>query len=277
MTKKSNGNKRSALMGWVFVFWMVFISIIQFTGILLSFFIIIVPLMILVFLGMNLYWIIKRNELLKKYLKNKPEAQNQFFILLIVCSSKVLAADGKIDKAEIQMVKNFFTLNFGFGSKELLWVEETLQNELKYNRPVASLAVEINKFMDYPSKLALMDFLFRVAASDSTINEQEKVVLNEFSVAIGISAVDQSFLKARYGSSRAGGYSSASSGKGRDHYLRILGLAEGVKQADIKSAYRQLAKKFHPDVVAHLGDEVRLASEKRMKEILEAYEFLKDT
>ncbi|MEI7999139.1 MAG: DnaJ domain-containing protein, partial [Candidatus Omnitrophota bacterium] len=67
------------------------------------------------------------------------------------------------------------------------------------------------------------------------------------------------------------------SGKGRDHYLRILGLAEGVKQAEIKSAYRQLAKKFHPDVVAHLGDEVRLASEKRMKEILEAYEFLKDT
>lgn len=271
-------NNRASYFWWVFVFWLVFVSAIRLTGLVLSFFIILVPLIILSSLIFNLYWIIKRNEMIKKFLKDKPEEQNRFFILLIVCSSKVLAADGKIDTAEIQMVKNFFMMNFGFGSKSLLWVEETLQNELKYNRPVASLAVEINKFMDYPSKLALMDFLFRLAASDSAINEQEKIVLNEFSMAIGISAVDQSFLRARYvsGSSRAG-FSSASSGKGREHYLRILGLVEGVKQAEIKSAYRQLAKKFHPDVVAHLGDEVRLASEKRMKEILEAYEFLKDT
>ncbi len=273
--KRNNG---ITTFWWVFVFWMVLITFIRLTGFFLSFLITLIPIFIIIFLFMNLYWIVKRNELIKKYSKDHSEAHNRFFILLIVCSAKVLSADGNVAKAEIQMIKNFFLMNFGFTGKSLQWVQETLQEELKYNRPVISISGEINKVLDYSTKLALMDFLFRLAASDSTINEKEKVVLNEFAATIGITAVDQSFLRARYytGSSRYG-FSAPSQGKGREHYLRILGLTEGVKSEDIKSAYRQLAKKFHPDVVAHLGDEVRLASEKRMKEITEAYEFLKET
>lgn len=244
------------------------------------FFISLMPVLIIVFMAMNLYWIIKRNAIVKKYIKGHSEAHNKFFILLLVCSAKVLAADGKIDKAEIQMVKNFFTMNFGFRGKSLLWAEETLMAELKYNRPVSVLAVEMNRALDYPTKLALMDFMFRLAGSDSAINEQEKRVLDEFISFIGINPNDQAFLRARYysGSSRySSGFSSnRTGGKGREHYLRILGLAEGVTQTDIKSAHRQLTKKFHPDVVAHLGNDVRIASEKRMKEIQEAYEYLKD-
>ena len=57
--------------------------------------------------------------------------------------------------------------------------------------------------------------------------------------------------------------------------LAVLGLYEGAKPAEIKKAYRELAGKYHPDRVAHLGPElVELTSEK-LKQINAANDFLK--
>jgi molecular chaperone DnaJ len=55
-----------------------------------------------------------------------------------------------------------------------------------------------------------------------------------------------------------------------DLYI-VLGLAHGAKEADIKRAYRRLARRFHPDI--NPGD--RLA-EARFRQILDAYETLMD-
>lgn len=54
-------------------------------------------------------------------------------------------------------------------------------------------------------------------------------------------------------------------------YYRILGVGEKAGPAEIKKAYRGLAKRYHPD--AHPGDK---AAEDRFKEISEAYEVLSD-
>ena len=72
---------------------------------------------------------------------------------------------------------------------------------------------------------------------------------------------------------RANGRSSFNSNKdagqfsdGHDPY-RILGLENGATQEEIKSAYRQLAGKYHPDKLEHLGDEFKELAEKRFKEM----------
>jgi DnaJ-domain-containing protein 1 len=54
----------------------------------------------------------------------------------------------------------------------------------------------------------------------------------------------------------------------------ILGLKSNASQADIKQAYRELANKYHPDKVLHLGEEFRELAEKRFKEIQQAYQYL---
>ena len=53
-------------------------------------------------------------------------------------------------------------------------------------------------------------------------------------------------------------------------YYQIMGLARDASQADIKRAYRQLARKYHPDVSKEPN------AEERFKEMQEAYEVLKD-
>lgn len=54
-------------------------------------------------------------------------------------------------------------------------------------------------------------------------------------------------------------------------YYKILGLPEQSTEEEIKSAYRKLAKQYHPDVVR--GDQEK---EARMYEIQEAYHCLGD-
>lgn len=56
----------------------------------------------------------------------------------------------------------------------------------------------------------------------------------------------------------------------RDPYA-VLNVPKDASQEDIKKAYRELANKYHPDKVHHLGDEFRELAEKRFKEIEEAY------
>ena len=54
----------------------------------------------------------------------------------------------------------------------------------------------------------------------------------------------------------------------------ILGISRDATPAEIKSAYKELAGKYHPDKVLHLGDEFRILAERRFKEIQDAYEQL---
>jgi len=53
-------------------------------------------------------------------------------------------------------------------------------------------------------------------------------------------------------------------------YYKTLGVERNASEADIKKAYRRLARKYHPDVSKETN------AEQRFKEIGEAYEVLKD-
>jgi len=53
-----------------------------------------------------------------------------------------------------------------------------------------------------------------------------------------------------------------------NHYLEALGLGPGVSEADIKRAYRRLAKQYHPDINQDPD------AQRRFVEITEAYNFL---
>ena len=55
----------------------------------------------------------------------------------------------------------------------------------------------------------------------------------------------------------------------RDYY-EVLGLTKGASDAEIKSAYRKLAKKYHPDLNKEPG------AEEKFKEVQEAYDVLGD-
>ena len=84
---------------------------------------------------------------------------------------------------------------------------------------------------------------------------------------------------------RTGNYSGQSRSNSKDQFsedfaerewdpYRILGIARSASIEEIKHAYRELASKYHPDKLEHLGDEFKVLAETRFKDIQQAYQEL---
>lgn len=57
---------------------------------------------------------------------------------------------------------------------------------------------------------------------------------------------------------------------------KVLGVEKTATADEIKSAYRKLAKKYHPDMYTTASDAEKKKAEEKFKEINHAYEVLSD-
>jgi DnaJ like chaperone protein len=71
------------------------------------------------------------------------------------------------------------------------------------------------------------------------------------------------------------GASGSRKGVGRNDPYDVLGIGRSASSSEIKGAYKRLANRYHPDKVAHLGEEFQKLAEERFKEIQEAYQELR--
>ena len=115
--------------------------------------------------------------------------------------------------------------------------------------------------------------IYQVLYSNETVSHEELQLAENIGNYLGISAYDQRSIAARY---KAGFRAAGQTGEvAEEKHYAILGLAPGADFAEIKAAYRKLSMQYHPDKVGHLGDEFKKVAEEKMKEINNAYEYLK--
>ena len=188
------------------------------------------------------------------------EEKRDFNVTLLVLSAAVMKADGNVKRSELDYVKRFFLQNFGQERAEnyIKMLREILQKE--YN--IYEVSQQVGHYMDYSTRLQLLHYLFGIADSDGVISSEELVVINTISDYMGISNSDFLSVKAMFI-------------KETDSAYKILGIAPSATDDEVKRAYREMAKKNHPDLVSNLGDEVRQAAEKKFQDINAAYETIK--
>jgi len=194
-----------------------------------------------------------------KFMGENPRQQD-FSASLLVLSAAVMKADGTVKKSELDYVKRFFFSNFGQEQAEKYIL--TLREILKQDIQIADVSQQIGRYMGYSSKLQLLHYLFGIASADGQVHETEVDVIQTIARYMGISMPDFDSIKAMFV-------------KQVDDAYTILGIEPSASDEEVKKAYREMAKKNHPDKVAYLGDDVRKAAEKKFQEINDAYDKIK--
>lgn len=187
------------------------------------------------------------------HLFGKPEVEKErilFTTNLVVLLTLVAKADDHISSVEARTIAGFFKTQMMFGEAELAAVRKIMKETLRANPPAEQVAADFAMISSYQERLAFLRLLWMVAAADSHIDRREKQVINRIAVAFRIEAADQRIISAEF------------IGGGKDYYS-TLGLTPDATDREIKAAYRRMAREYHPDKVAHLGEEYeRMATEK---------------
>ncbi len=191
-----------------------------------------------------------------------------FNFILVSLTAAVMRSDGRTTRSELDYVRNFFVRQFGVAKarQDLLMLREALKNEI----PLERICYSAKDKITYHTKLQLLHYLFGIAHADGSLSNPEQSVLYKISVYLEITQNDYKTIGAMFG---GGGRRGRVVNTGKAY--EILGVERSATEDEIKKAYRQLALKYHPDRVTHLGEDVRKSAEEKFKKIQEAYESVK--
>jgi DnaJ like chaperone protein len=186
--------------------------------------------------------------------------QGDFAVSLLVISSVVMKANQKIKKSELDYVKGFLVTNFGKekAQEALLMLREILKQDV----PVEDVCRQLRVNMDIASRLQLMHYLFGIANADGFVDTNEVATIERIAQMMGIRQQDFISVKNMFV-------------KDQDASYKILEIEKDAGNDDVKKAYRKMAVKYHPDKVAHLGEDVQKAAKEKFQKVVDAYDNIK--
>ena len=184
----------------------------------------------------------------------------EFSKILVTFTAAIMKADGKVLKSELNYVKQFFSMQFGeHAAREML---QELKYQLKSPIDLRMTGHRIRYYMQYQGRMQLLHYLFGIAKADANISVAELEVIQRIASYMAINTSDFLSVKAMFIKETDGDY-------------KILEIEKSASDEEVKAAYRKMAKKNHPDKVAHLGEDVKKGAEERFQEIQTAYENIK--
>ena len=194
--------------------------------------------------------------------------RNSFFFMLVM-ASYIIRADGRIMHSEMEYVRQFLRMNFGEeaviqGEQILLNLFEQRkqmerQNPMAFKNTIHECGAQIAANLPYEQRLQLLDFLVNIAKSDGSVCSEEIAALKEVAQCMELSPKEvESMLNL--------------SGNSLEEAYKVLEIDPSATNEEVRTAYRRLALKHHPDRVATLGEDVKKAAEEKFQQINNAKE-----
>lgn len=213
--------------------------------------------------------------------EKKIATQRAFMEAVLSLGAKMVTADGSVDQRELSALKSHFRI----GTETFPNAAKIFNDAIRRNEPARAIAERIAAGIGDNSDVLnfIVIGLAEVAGADGTLHPAERLVLREVASGFGFTPEQLEQLIAlvdldggeeqQY--SREEAFRAARSSDVH-HHLRVLGLAAGVTFAEIRTAYKLMAKRYHPDSVRAQGlpDGEVERSQEILKTINLSYEWL---
>ncbi len=177
--------------------------------------------------------------------------------LLSLCSI-VIKADGKVSQSEMDYVRQYFVQTYGKERSNAIF---RTFNEVNKKREISAqrICAFLNQRTRYEVRLQLLHFLFGIAQADGSVSASEVSKIEEISRYLKVAFRDFESIKAMFV-------------KSADTAYKILEIERTATDDQIKKAYRNMAKKYHPDRVNTENEAIKKGAEEKFKEVQKAYE-----
>ena len=109
----------------------------------------------------------------KAFFDGKNDDQKAYEISLLILSSLVIKADGKVLRSEMDYVRNFFTKTFGKSKSNEYFKLFNQLNKHSFDEKLRPVCLQLNKHVNHAARIEVIHFLFSVAASDNEIHDSE--------------------------------------------------------------------------------------------------------
>ena len=197
----------------------------------------------------------------REYRKSPQQTQSgDFEISLLVLSAIVIKADGKVDQRELDYVRSQFVGMYG--KERANHAFQLFKGIMKKEISTRQVCLQIRQHMPHASRLQLLHFLFGIARADSHVSESEVEQIHKIAGYLYINDYDFESIKAMF-------YSST------DSAYKILEIEKSATDSEVKTAYRKMAKKYHPDKLQGLGEEHMKGAQEKFQKIQAAYDSIK--
>lgn len=203
------------------------------------------------------------------YETSQTESHNRFVFLLVNILVNIAGVDGEVSRSELNAINNFFRRHLLYNQSQMFWVKELTREAMASSVGLEELLADFKANFAYEPRLILIELIYQVIYSKPDVIEVELNAAERIAVYLEINAYQHQAIHNKYRSM------ARSSAVGEERYFGVLGLKPGAGFDEIRKAYRKLSMEYHPDKVAHLGEEFRRVAEEKMKEINEAYNHLK--
>ncbi len=181
-----------------------------------------------------------------------------FELNLLSLASLVIKADGQVSQTEMDYVRTYFVQAYG---KERANATFRTFNEVIKNREISAqrIGLYLQQRTKYEVRLQILHFLFSIAQADGNISNSELSQLQSIARFLALNNRDFESIKAMF-------FKSA------DNAYKILEIEKSATDAEVKKAFRTMAKKYHPDKLQHMDEAYRSGAEDKFRMVQEAYE-----
>ena len=196
----------------------------------------------------------------------KMNSGASFELALLGLSAVVIKADGKVKQEELNYVKNFFRQNFGEAKSKMYF---KVFNDLKNKQApsLRSLCTQVNQNVNHNGRLQIIHFLFAVASSDNEIADTEFRTIKTISNYFHINSYDFQSIHSMF------------SGKSNniENDYKILEIDSNASDDEVKKAYRKMAKKYHPDKLQGVSEDIVKMAKEKFNKVTQAYNRIMDS
>ena len=183
---------------------------------------------------------------------------DQVQLNLLSLAAIVIKADGKVDERELRFVRNYFIANYGEAYAFSIFAKFNAEVK-KEQQNLSEITLLFTQRAQYETRLQILHFLFAIANADGNVAEVEVKKILQIANALQLRSMDFESIKAMFV-------------KSADNAYKILEISPSATDAEVKKAYRTMAKKYHPDKLQTDDVALKKGAQEKFQWVQGAYE-----